>query len=141
MVAGKKRTEAHLPPPALSLYIYLTVQDEELRTMSNEKVTVEIFTAGDGINYPKKGQTVTIHYTGYACNRLAAIMSPVFLPQPTQALLTLLFYVFFYFFMCAFSSCSAGRSSIPRGTEGSLLNSSSQQSRLFQARPPPAVSS
>ena len=34
--------------------------------MSSDKVTVEIFTAGDGINYPKKGQTVTIHYTGYA---------------------------------------------------------------------------
>ena len=29
------------------------------------KVTVEIFTAGDGINYPKPGQTVTVHYTGY----------------------------------------------------------------------------
>ena len=50
----------------------LLVKGEELRTMSNEKVTVEIFTAGDGINYPKKGQTVTIHYTGYARNRLAS---------------------------------------------------------------------
>ena len=29
------------------------------------EVTVEIFTAGDGINYPKKQQTVTVHYTGY----------------------------------------------------------------------------
>ena len=29
------------------------------------QVQVEIFTAGDGINYPKKGQTVTVHYTGY----------------------------------------------------------------------------
>ena len=29
------------------------------------RVTVEIFTAGDGINYPKPGQTVTVHYTGY----------------------------------------------------------------------------
>mmetsp|Transcript_3172 Transcript_3172/g.6019 ORF Transcript_3172/g.6019 Transcript_3172/m.6019 type:complete len:113 (+) Transcript_3172:71-409(+) len=28
-------------------------------------VTVEIFSAGDGVNYPKKGQTVTVHYTGY----------------------------------------------------------------------------
>ena len=26
---------------------------------------MEIFTAGDGINYPKKQQTVTVHYTGY----------------------------------------------------------------------------
>mmetsp|Transcript_13324 Transcript_13324/g.21783 ORF Transcript_13324/g.21783 Transcript_13324/m.21783 type:complete len:114 (+) Transcript_13324:334-675(+) len=35
--------------------------------MSRKKgqVTVEIFSAGDGVNYPKKGQTVTIHYTGY----------------------------------------------------------------------------
>jgi FKBP-type peptidyl-prolyl cis-trans isomerase len=33
--------------------------------MSRGKVTVEIFTAGDGINYPKPGQTVTIHYIGY----------------------------------------------------------------------------
>ena len=48
------------------------MKGEEFRTMSNEKVTVEIFTAGDGINYPKKGQTVTIHYTGYARNRLAS---------------------------------------------------------------------
>ena len=28
-------------------------------------VSVEIFTAGDGVQYPKKQQTVTIHYTGY----------------------------------------------------------------------------
>lgn len=27
-------------------------------------VTVEIFAAGDGINYPTKGNVVTIHYTG-----------------------------------------------------------------------------
>eukprot|EP01029_Cantina_marsupialis_P008188 TRINITY_DN1949_c0_g1_i2.p1 TRINITY_DN1949_c0_g1~~TRINITY_DN1949_c0_g1_i2.p1 ORF type:complete len:112 (+),score=23.89 TRINITY_DN1949_c0_g1_i2:82-417(+) len=33
--------------------------------MALRRVQVEIFTAGDGINYPKKGQTVTIHYTGY----------------------------------------------------------------------------
>ena len=26
---------------------------------------MEIFTAGDGINYPREGQTVTVHYTGY----------------------------------------------------------------------------
>jgi hypothetical protein len=26
-------------------------------------VSVEIFAAGDGINYPKDGHTVTIHYT------------------------------------------------------------------------------
>lgn len=28
-------------------------------------MTVEIFAAGDGINYPKPGNTVTIHYTGH----------------------------------------------------------------------------
>jgi FK506-binding protein 1 len=28
-------------------------------------VIVEIFAAGDGINYPRKGNTVTVHYTGY----------------------------------------------------------------------------
>ena len=28
-------------------------------------MTVEIFTAGDGAHYPKKDNTVTIHYTGY----------------------------------------------------------------------------
>lgn len=29
------------------------------------RVQVEIFAAGDGINYPKPGNTVTVHYTGY----------------------------------------------------------------------------
>jgi hypothetical protein len=29
------------------------------------EVQVEIFSAGDGVNYPKKGQTVTVHYTGF----------------------------------------------------------------------------
>jgi len=29
------------------------------------EVKVEIFAAGDGVNYPRKGQTVTVHYTGY----------------------------------------------------------------------------
>ncbi|KAJ1451636.1 hypothetical protein M885DRAFT_529227 [Pelagophyceae sp. CCMP2097] len=29
------------------------------------QVTVEIFAAGDGMNYPHIGQTVTVHYTGY----------------------------------------------------------------------------
>lgn len=31
-------------------------------------VNVEIFAAGDGVNYPKKGQTVTLHYSGYLPN-------------------------------------------------------------------------
>ncbi len=26
---------------------------------------MEIFAAGDGINYPRPGNTVTVHYTGY----------------------------------------------------------------------------
>ena len=33
--------------------------------MSGKEVKVEIFTAGDGINYPKEGHTVTVHYTAY----------------------------------------------------------------------------
>ena len=33
-----------------------------------EEVKVEIFAAGDGVNYPRKGQTVTVHYTGYLSN-------------------------------------------------------------------------
>ena len=28
-------------------------------------VRVEIFSAGDGINYPRPGNTVTVHYTGF----------------------------------------------------------------------------
>ncbi|GMI63253.1 hypothetical protein ScalyP_jg8635 [Parmales sp. scaly parma] len=32
------------------------------------EVKVEIFAAGDGVNYPRKGQTVTVHYTGYLSN-------------------------------------------------------------------------
>ena len=32
--------------------------------MSNS-VTVEIFAAGDGINYPRPGNTVTVHYSGF----------------------------------------------------------------------------
>lgn len=33
-----------------------------------KNVNVEIFSAGDGVNYPKKGQTVTLHYSGYLPN-------------------------------------------------------------------------
>ncbi|CCI42416.1 unnamed protein product [Albugo candida] len=29
------------------------------------EVQVEVYVAGDGVNYPQKGQTVAIHYTGY----------------------------------------------------------------------------
>ena len=31
----------------------------------SRNVSVEVFAAGDGINYPKPGNTVTVHYTGY----------------------------------------------------------------------------
>jgi FK506-binding protein 1 len=33
--------------------------------LQRRDVIVEIFAAGDGINYPRKGNTVTVHYTGY----------------------------------------------------------------------------
>lgn len=33
--------------------------------MSKRDVMVEIFAAGDGINYPKPGNVVTVHYTGF----------------------------------------------------------------------------
>ena len=36
----------------------------------SNNVNVEIFAAGDGINYPKKGQTVTLHYSGFAHGKL-----------------------------------------------------------------------
>ncbi|RLN37197.1 hypothetical protein BBJ28_00013257, partial [Nothophytophthora sp. Chile5] len=29
------------------------------------EIQVEVFVAGDGLNYPKKGQTVVVHYIGY----------------------------------------------------------------------------
>jgi FKBP-type peptidyl-prolyl cis-trans isomerase len=33
--------------------------------MSKKDVLVEVFTAGDGINYPQPGNIVTIHFTGF----------------------------------------------------------------------------
>ena len=33
--------------------------------MSRSNIPCEIIVAGDGFNYPKKGNTVTVHYTGY----------------------------------------------------------------------------
>ena len=33
--------------------------------MARRDVTVEIFAAGDGINYPRPGNVVTVHYTGF----------------------------------------------------------------------------
>jgi hypothetical protein len=33
--------------------------------INNSTVNVEIFAAGDGIHYPKKGHTVTLHYSAF----------------------------------------------------------------------------
>jgi FK506-binding protein 1 len=33
--------------------------------MSRTNVQVEVKKAGDGVNYPKKGRTVVIHYSGF----------------------------------------------------------------------------
>jgi FK506-binding protein 1 len=33
--------------------------------MSSRDVTLEIFAAGDGINYPRPGNIVVVHYTGF----------------------------------------------------------------------------
>jgi FKBP-type peptidyl-prolyl cis-trans isomerase len=41
---------------------YITIL---LVEMSRRDVSVEIFAAGDGINYPRPGNVVTIHYTGF----------------------------------------------------------------------------
>jgi FKBP-type peptidyl-prolyl cis-trans isomerase len=38
--------------------------------MKCSNVNVEIFAAGDGINYPKKGQTVILHYSGYVHGKI-----------------------------------------------------------------------
>ncbi|KAJ8605124.1 hypothetical protein CTAYLR_000441 [Chrysophaeum taylorii] len=35
---------------------------------NDDDVTVEIFAAGDGMNYPQAGHTVTVHYSGYLPN-------------------------------------------------------------------------
>lgn len=37
--------------------------------MSRGGVVVEIKKAGDGVNYPKKGKQVVIHYSGTSCFR------------------------------------------------------------------------
>ena len=34
-------------------------------TKTSKDVVVEIFAAGDGVNYPNKGDTVTVHYSGF----------------------------------------------------------------------------
>lgn len=35
-----------------------------------------MFVAGDGVNYPKKGQTVVIHYIGYVRAASVSISTP-----------------------------------------------------------------
>ena len=40
-----------------------------------QSVSVEIQVAGDGKNYPKEGQTVTIHYTGFVRGLLALLIA------------------------------------------------------------------
>jgi hypothetical protein len=35
-----------------------------------------VFVAGDGVNYPKKGQTVVIHYIGYVRATAISIATP-----------------------------------------------------------------
>lgn len=38
---------------------------KRLRFNTADKLNVEIFIAGDGEHYPRKGQTVEVHYTAY----------------------------------------------------------------------------
>jgi hypothetical protein len=48
-------------------------------------VSVEILAAGDGINYPRKGQTVTVHYTGALEHALSGLLACLCtLPRPTS---------------------------------------------------------
>lgn len=54
----------------------------------NQSAQVEIYTAGDGINYPKPGQSVTIHYTGYVryTERVDVVLTRVHRSQMEQSL-------------------------------------------------------
>lgn len=61
----KTETKTILLTETWRLFRVASRELQQAAGMSRGGVTVEIFTAGDGINYPKKGQTVTIHYTGY----------------------------------------------------------------------------
>jgi len=47
------------------------------RTKHNNAVNVEIFAAGDGVHYPKKGHIVTIHYTAFLQNENGEIFDSV----------------------------------------------------------------
>lgn len=42
----------------------MTINDK----LHSNSVNVEIFAAGDGIHYPKKGHTVTLHYSAFLRN-------------------------------------------------------------------------
>ncbi len=39
--------------------------DNDQKKDTKSKTNVEIFAAGDGIHYPKKGNTVIIHYSAF----------------------------------------------------------------------------
>lgn len=43
---------------------------------SAEKLVVEIFIAGDGTHYPRKGQTVDVHYTAYVSPQCLVATNP-----------------------------------------------------------------
>jgi len=43
---------------------------KQTRFNTADKLKVEIFIAGDGEHYPRKGQTVDVHYTAYVSGRL-----------------------------------------------------------------------
>lgn len=46
-----------------------------------QDVKVEIFIAGDGLNYPKPGHTVTVHYTGYVSERTVVVIVLLRIPR------------------------------------------------------------
>lgn len=39
-----------------------------VQNLGMDEVKVEIWKAGDGVNYPRKGHTVTVHYTAFLKN-------------------------------------------------------------------------
>ena len=52
-------------------------EKENKSLKGNNGVNVEIFAAGDGIHYPKKGHTVTIHYSAFLHNEGGEIFDSV----------------------------------------------------------------
>ncbi|KAL7683982.1 putative FKBP-type peptidyl-prolyl cis-trans isomerase domain-containing protein [Plasmopara halstedii] len=43
----------------------MEAKDFVISNVQHGEIEVEVFVAGDGVNYPKLGQTVVVHYTGY----------------------------------------------------------------------------